>query len=739
MDFKEVYTKLFDLIINHKDDLFIDQINKIKDNPLFDIDIRDDNGLHFLNYAIISNNTKIVKFLIDLGARLDIENLDESSILRIPILYGYNEMLELLLAADIKSIGTSIVSHRDKHYRIPLHYAIISKNIKAINLLLSYKSNPNITDKDGYNSLFHSVRSRSLEICKIILPLISNINARSVNGENALHVACNYKLHSIAELLIKAGININAYDNNNEITPLHYSILIGDSVLVELLISNHANINVQDAHGNTPLHYAILENKNEILDLILDKSVVVEKLIFNLWNIHGEIPLHVYLKNRKDENGYISLLIKKSNLNLQDKNGNSCLYYIVVEGLWKKYTDILLKKKLDIFTKNKQGNRVIDLISESEYKQFMDLVVDSYMYNLKHLGKSWTDEWDIICAKSFNDLTENERNKISKGNLNDDVFIKKCKIGIHEKIEKLLKQKDKEKEPCHQMSYPIVKPVICVNINEGQNLSFCTFTGNLLDVLIGIVYLLKTHKNVCAVSPSNPNELFSTSGNRSKYELSNFEIIWSNKKLTMTRNFKENFQMCVKSKRFVIIPLGIEMNNASHSNYLVYDSFKKELERFETYGAGFSLYGTYYNPELLDELLQSKFQEIDNEIKYIRPNEYLPKISFQLFDIVEKEKKRIHDPVGFCSLWSIWWVDQRLTYQDIDRKDLAEILINLIKRQGASFKNMIRNYSLRIIKIRDKLLHKSKMNINDWINDQYDNKQYFQLIDNIYAELKGKK
>lgn len=719
MDYKSVYTKLFSLIKSGKNKEFIAELNKVKDNVSFDINVRDNNNKYFLDYGITSNNIEIVDLLIKSNARLDIG--DDTSILSIPILYSYDDMLKLLLNADEKNVGSLLVGFRDKQNRIPLHYAIKEKNISAINLLLKHKSNTNAVDKEGYNALFHAVKSRSFEVCKIILPHIININAKSLSGENVLHIASNLKLYDIAELLVESKININAIDSH-EITPLHYSILMNDKKLVELLIKNGANPNVQDVHGNTPLHYVIIEKNYEILSFLLTFGPIQNIIIFNLWNIEGSLPFHLFLKENglaeEEKKKYFNIFIENTNLNIQNKNGISCLYLLVQNDLWKKYTDLLVKKKLDIFLKDKDNNNIIGVIPKKDYEEFMNLVVDSYMYNLKHLDKSWTEDLDKKCGKN---------------NIPDTVQ-GECRENIRLKIERILK----ETEPkCYEKSYPMTKPVVCVTVSEGSNLNFCTFTGSILDILFGLIYLLKSHKNVCSILSDNVDTFYETCKtlDKNKCELLNFEVIWSDKKLSLGKNFAENFQKCMKKKRFTMIPLGIEMVEGNHSSFLIYDSVVNEIERFETYGGGMTLYGTFYNPELLDMLLESKFKEIDENIVYVRPYDFLPKIGFQLFDIIEKKKRRIGDPIGFCSVWSLWWIDMRLTYYDIKRRDLAKILIDIIKRQNISFKNMIRNYSAKIIKIRDELLSKAKMNINDWINEQYNKNQYTVLLENIYVTL----
>ena len=82
---------------------------------------------------------------------------------------------------------------------------------------------------------------------------------------------------------------------------------------------------------------------------------------------------------------------------------------------------------------------------------------------------------------------------------------------------------------------------------------------------------------------------------------------------------------------YIIIPIGIEHYNGNHANYIIYDIKKNEVERFEPNGSH-NPYKLNYNPILLDNLLEKKFKDINPKIKYIRPEEYLPKIGFKIFD-----------------------------------------------------------------------------------------------------------
>jgi ankyrin repeat protein len=711
---------MFQLLKSHKWKSFTDELKKT--NETFDVNMRDEQFNYFLTYAVIYNKYDIVKLLLDKGARIDITDNDGKTLLFTPIKYNYMDILKLLLETNNNVIGVNIIDMRDKFNMTPLHYAIILKNIDAVKLLIKYNSNPNSYTKDGFNSLHLAIYSREPQICEIIINNISNINSQCDTGETALHIACNLQLKNIVEILLKNKANVNIQDHELGITPVFYSVKQNDSEITKLLIEHNINPNIQDYYGNTIINQLIIEDNYELFVSVITSEKIKHIINLNLWNRNGEIPLIIALKLNSDNlMKYIDMLIDKTNFTLQDSDGNNCLYYIIKLELWKQYKNKLVNKKLDIFATNKNHEAPINIIPIKDYKEFIELIVDSY-YQKLHSEIVWKDEWENKC--------------------NNEV---KCKREVRNKISSLTKKfMDGEKLKCYERSYPVKKSKVCLSINDNDPVQFCTFTGCTLDILIGLIYLLKKHNSSCSTITKNFYQnkdlckFYKSIGIvlESKCEVLNFEIIWVNKNLYIIENFSELFNDCIKKgKRFIIIPIGIEMSNGNHSNYLIYDSKLNEIERFEPNGYS-NPYKFNYNPSLLDEVLENKFKGINEKMKYFRPKDYLPKIGFQIFDSFDTDRRKIGDPLGYCVAWSTWYVDMRLTYSEIDRKKLVRSLLKNIRRENISFRNLIRNYSLNITKIRDNILNKEKMDINDWMNDNYTNVQFNEIIKQLIILMK---
>ena len=743
-DYSEKYKLLFKLIKNHNISEFIKILKSIDhEDILFDINIRDDQNNYLLTYAITLNEIDATKLLIEKGAKIDITDKYDKSIIIIPINYSFLQILELLLEENKKNIGMSLIDIRDRNSKIPLHHAIDVNNFEAVKLLLQYGSNLNLTDKEGNNSLHLAVKSRSLKICELIVSNIANINSRCNTGETALHISCNLQLVEISKLLITNGIDVNIHDYNHEITPLHYSVLLNNKELIAVILKHGGNPNVQDIYGNTPLHYCVTENNFGIVLMLLQSKSTKNISNLNIWNIDGEIPLHLVLKNLTDNiTDYMDILIPLSNLSIQDSEGNTCLHYLVKSGYWKKYSKELSKKRLNIFSLNFKNIMPIDYTDKKDFDYLISLTVESYVNRLQNAKYLWYYEWENICNKNFSELSKDniktlEKFKKNKENIKSENLQSVCSSIIKDKLIELYKNiKSGKKTNCIDQSFPMKRSDVCINISEGEKINYCTFTGSTLDILIGLIYLIKKHSKTCSTLSKNFSEnkelcnFYRSMGifMNSKCEFLNFEIVWVHQRLYLMDGFYEQFTNCIKNgARFIIIPLGIESREGNHANYLIYDSQINEIERFEPHGYN-TPPGLYYNPSLLDGILESRFKNINENIKYIRPSDYLPKIGFQLMDVRENKKRKIGDPAGFCALWCIWYVDMRLTYRDTDRKKLANLLIKTVRSQNISFRNMIRNYSKYIIEIRDEILKKSDMDINDWLNDEYTDIQIENIL-----------
>ncbi len=73
------------------------------------------------------------------------------------------------------------------------------------------------------------------------------------------------------DYLISNGADINLEDNNVW-APLHYASMCGNLEVVKYLINKESDINEKNNKGNTPLHYASSEGQLELVKYLINKG-----------------------------------------------------------------------------------------------------------------------------------------------------------------------------------------------------------------------------------------------------------------------------------------------------------------------------------------------------------------------------------------------------------------------------------------------------------------------------------
>lgn len=694
-----------------KNDKWIELESHLRKNKNIDTNIRDNGNNYLIQLCVLYNKITTVKLLIEHGSRLDVVDNDKRCILYNPIKYGHNDMLDLLLTYNNGSIGVSLTEIADKQEHVPLHYAVLFKNTYAIKSLLDNNAFVDKKEHMGLTALHLSTTKKYISITELLLARKANPNIVDKHGETPLHIAATLEDYNTIKLLLDHNANPNITDYENELVPIVYAVSLNRLDIIKILLKHDANINIQDQYGSTSLHHCVYEDRIEILDYLINNTSVQ----YNIVNIDGKSLLHLILESENiniDKKLYfLKIILPKTNVNLQDKNGVTCLLLIVKLNLWKKVISILEKKKLNIYKCSRNKECIMDYVSLNDKETFLTMVITSVYNIIVNTNKSSLSvKWHITCKSNES----------------------KCKQTIRKRILE------------DRISVPDIHNYK-IEIYPGDIVKFGTFTGMAIDVLSGMIYLLKKWKPLGTLLTTNfihnkqMMDYYNSLGIQSLVdnEYMNFEITWLHNKLFVPSTFVEtttkflNESKKNKKARFFICPLGIEVNNESHANYIIYDGYTNELERFEPHGSR-SLSKFNYNQNTLDLVLRQKFNEVFHNVKMITPNDYLPRIGYQLLDSSESNQyKHIGDPGGFCAIWSIWYTDMRLTYPDVPRKQLINKSIEQIRMKGYSFKSLIRNYSAKIIEVRDVILSHANVDINQWFNNNYSVEQLHKINDSF--------
>lgn len=261
--------------------------------------------------------------------------------------------------------------------------------------------------------------------------------------------------------------------------------------------------------------------------------------------------------------------------------------------------------------------------------------------------------------------------------------------------------------------------------------AFHTWNGHGLDILFGLVYLLDKYDSLCFPLNNPNNQLRSITlsmickknvKNAFKKDHYTFRFPVSSEKLVSM------VEKCAVNNRFIALPLYIIFDDCKlkgHLNIILFDTEKKEIERFDSYGTnGYTekekkpllWFDEYFITWLNDNNLDYKYNSTKNG-PLIGPQELE---ELQIDNKINMQIVKETDPDGFCGIWCILFIEYRLKNPDMKYKDVMKLMMKDVKKNNKIIRDWIRNYLYFITKQRDLFLKKMKINKvqqNIWLSE----------------------
>ncbi|ULY68448.1 hypothetical protein [Chlorella virus XW01] len=686
-------------IINLDDNIIIKNIKTIDKDKL---------DKYLLFDLVLFKKIDSIKYVLDNDlVRLDMLDREGKTILYNIIKFNYIDLLDIILEKNKILLGIDLNNVRDLNGNISLNYTIIFNNIEMFKKLILL-FDPYIKNKLNLNSFEMSVKLKKYNIFLMLVDKYEDFRFVNNNNENILFDLIKDNQLDIIKTLIKREnikIDINLKNKEFSLTPLVVALGNNYSDIALLLVENGSDINITDNFGNTGLHYLLIENNinifNIVIEYLINKKV---DILYDIQNLNGNTILHLILLNNLENKINVNILetiIKNTNLNLLNQDSNSVLLLIIKNKLLLRFIDIIKDKDMNFLLKI-DDRFYLDLLNEEELNIILPILKNNYYKALTEEDLLELLNWEKQCRD-----------------------IKKEKKECLDLIEKEIKNRIKLK-PTSKQNFKLDNGIL-INVNDGNNY----YTGSSIDIIYGLIYLSKNYSNITyfleyPLTVNEELELFYKRLNIDypfNMDFANFEIIWINNNLFIPNGLE--IEKIKKNKRFYVIPIALDSSEFSHANMLIIDNENKLIERFEPFGIN-GPHGFFYNSNLLDDNLKESFEKLN--YKYKKPIDYLPAVSFQALENLEKPNfKKIGDPNGFCAIWCSWWVDMKLKYSFIDSKSLAIKLLEQFKIDKIVLSDFIRDYSYNITKLRDEILKKNNIDINDWLNGNYTQ----QILDNI--------
>ncbi|XP_042340035.1 CARD- and ANK-domain containing inflammasome adapter protein [Plectropomus leopardus] len=278
-----------------------------------------------LFYAVSQNNQKTTSVLLNAGAEVDYDVINEA------IKLNEESTLRLLLdnpegALSEDTLGSALFS------------AVKQNHDGAVTALIDSGANVNMLDKQGYAPLLLSAELGHAEVFRVLVAKKAKLDPTLSDLSSALHLAVHGGSVPIVQTLLDKGLDPNITGPKAQ-TPLHLVAQCNRPELVDLFLRAGAQVNAVAQDGLTPLHVASQQGHADAVTQLLQGKAdpgVKDKL--------GRTALH-WAAFSKEENCVVDLLLSsKANTNTTDNEKKTALHLAAMEGNVHAVASLLSQK-----------------------------------------------------------------------------------------------------------------------------------------------------------------------------------------------------------------------------------------------------------------------------------------------------------------------------------------------------------------------------------------------------------
>jgi hypothetical protein len=659
------------------------------------------NNILELEYAIKENNVNNIKKIL----KKNPEEINKIEIHRFTDMIHFNEFD--LFDNILKSINTKLKRNLLSN-NIIIIKLLKSNNIKFINKYIKY-INLDLLHNNN-NIIKFCIETTNFEIVKIIYKIYKAAKKYSLLN----YIFIEYKNNNskvnleLIKFLIKIDKNIikDICNTNNNVPLIAYASLTNNLELLNIL--KEAGINFYYEKFNILIYYFLKVNKinNDVILYLLNNNININICDKELW-----LMAHIVFFNPD----YFTLEVKKiilektNNINLQNTLGNTPLHYLIYNNNIDDYKDILVKKELNIFVKNK-GLYTPLALAELKKQNLIDLAVKSFIYHINIKDKSI--KFSPEEAKEY--ILKNKTTIYNKFNYDDNDII----IGDYNYIKN-------NKFKANDINVHLFIIILLQKYN-----------------ILGVPYLpnLKNFSNNKNLIENKKFDNLTFNNHKEdiiKYlyyseEIMYFRIYWADENnFFITSKIGEAIENIFKFKKYVFIILGIYNQFITHANVLIFDRDKKIIIHFEPHGKLDTYVGKLY------DTLKNYFKKELKNFKYISPIEYLPNDAYQsMYNNSSPYDSKVGDPGGFCCAWCFWFIELYINNTKYDLKSLVNKSIKKLINTKYTFIDHIRNYANYLNHKMVELLQEYNIS-NKFINNLLlEDDNIDKILNNISLNLK---
>ncbi|XP_071085551.1 serine/threonine-protein phosphatase 6 regulatory ankyrin repeat subunit A-like [Haliotis cracherodii] len=239
-------------------------VKRILEAGWVDVNSRGGDSLTPVISATLRGHRKVVELLVSEGADVSLVNVYGDNILHLACMGGHMETVKFVLSLNLVDINS-----RGLRSRTPVMKAALKGHREVVELLVSDGADVSLVNVYGDNTLHLACRRGHIETAKFVLSLnLVDINSRGWRSRTPVMRATVVGHREVVELLVSEGADVSLVDDDGN-NIFHLACAGGDVGTVKFVLSlNVVDIDARNNIGQTAGDNARLRRYQKIVKLL---------------------------------------------------------------------------------------------------------------------------------------------------------------------------------------------------------------------------------------------------------------------------------------------------------------------------------------------------------------------------------------------------------------------------------------------------------------------------------------
>ncbi|CAL1163026.1 unnamed protein product [Cladocopium goreaui] len=263
-------------------------------------------------------------------------------------------------------------------------------------LIQKHQANKNQVSPSGQTLLHQAAQNEqhALEVSQLLVKLGLKATDVDKHNQTSIFYAARDGNAELCEFLLQHGCMVNHMDTGLQ-TAIFYSARNGHMAATDVFLKRGANVEIKDKRGFTPIFWAAESGRVDTMKKLIQKGANTK----HLSTIGGDLFTSATgeaMNFSVNELGAVLIETYGLDVNHQDENGQTCLYYAALYGGIVVTQKLILQFKADVLIRDKNGKTALAFLQQKpkieQNPQILKLLSDATKKQHKALEEAQKKE-----------------------------------------------------------------------------------------------------------------------------------------------------------------------------------------------------------------------------------------------------------------------------------------------------------------------------------------------------------